>query len=193
MLKQTLGWTCPKVRDPRAADTWTWPPTSTRGTVMTSQQGNVAAGTVEGAITAGAEYRPLNAIIGRWMTLGHTFGPDGQPGLPISASDIYEWAPGGFFIVHTAYGLIGEQGVGGIEIIGYNDETRQFHTTFFDSQGNITTEELSVGGTTWRWVGTNVRCTGTLEDNGQQLVCHHERLDGDAWVPSMDLTLTKVA
>jgi hypothetical protein len=24
MLKQTLGWTCPKIRDPEAADTWTW-------------------------------------------------------------------------------------------------------------------------------------------------------------------------
>jgi hypothetical protein len=24
MLKQTLGWTCPKIRDPAAADTWTW-------------------------------------------------------------------------------------------------------------------------------------------------------------------------
>jgi len=24
MLKQTLGWTCPKIRDPGAADTWTW-------------------------------------------------------------------------------------------------------------------------------------------------------------------------
>ena len=24
MLKQTLGWTCPKIRTPEAADTWTW-------------------------------------------------------------------------------------------------------------------------------------------------------------------------
>ena len=24
LLKQTLGWTCPKIRDPRAADRWTW-------------------------------------------------------------------------------------------------------------------------------------------------------------------------
>jgi hypothetical protein len=24
LLKQTLGWTCPKFRDPQAADTWTW-------------------------------------------------------------------------------------------------------------------------------------------------------------------------
>jgi hypothetical protein len=24
MFKQTLGWTCPKIRTPEAADRWTW-------------------------------------------------------------------------------------------------------------------------------------------------------------------------
>jgi hypothetical protein len=28
MLKQTLGWTRPRLRDPEAADRWTWPPTT---------------------------------------------------------------------------------------------------------------------------------------------------------------------
>jgi len=76
-------------------------------------------------------------------------------------------------------------------MIGYDDETKQFHTTFFDSQGNVTTQQLSVDGTTWKWIGAEVRCTGTLED-GQKLVCHHERLEGQAWIPSMDVTLTRV-
>lgn len=88
------------------------------------------------------------------MTTGHLFGPDGEPAAEITASDIYEWAPGGFFILHTAYGTIGDQGVGGIEMIGYDAETKQFRTAFYDSQGNITTEELSVAGTTWKWTGS---------------------------------------
>ena len=100
---------------------------------MDKDEGNVAAGKV--GQSPRTEYRPLDALIGRWMTTGHTFGPDGAPAAPIAASDIYEWAPGGFFILHTAYGTIGEQGAGGIEMIGYDAETRQFHTTFFDSQG----------------------------------------------------------
>jgi hypothetical protein len=153
---------------------------------------DVAAGKVERAPTPRTEYRPLDVFIGRWMTTGHTFGADGAPGAPITASDIYEWAPGGCFILHTAYGTIGEQGVGGIEMIGYNAQTKQFRTTYFDGQGNITTEELSVRGTTWTWTGATVRCTGTLEDNSKKLVCHHERLEGDTWVPSMDVTLTRV-
>lgn len=159
---------------------------------MNDETGNVAAGTVEGTATPGPEYRPLDALLGRWMTTGHTFGTDRSPSAPIHASDIYEWAPGGFFVLHTAYGTIGDQGVGGIEMIGYDAETRLFHTTFFDSQGNVTTEELSVDGTTWKWAGDEVRCTGVLEDDRRTMVCHHERREGESWVPSMDVTLTKV-
>src|SRR5262245_23348803 len=68
----------------------------------------------------------------------------------------------------------------------------RFRTAFYDSRGNITREQLSVEGTTWSWVGTDVRCTGTLEDDGRRLVCHHERREGETWVPSMDVTLTRV-
>jgi len=83
-----------------------------------------AAGKIGQSAPPGPEYWPLDALIGRWMTTGHTFGPDGAPAAPITASDIYEWSPGGFFVLHTAYGTIGEQGAGGIEIIGYDAETR---------------------------------------------------------------------
>src|SRR5262245_10681900 len=134
----------------------------------------VAAGRGERATAPGTEYRPLDVLIGRWMTTGHTFGPDGAPDVPVTASDIYAWAPGGYFILHTAYGMIGEQRVGGIEIIGYDSQTKRFHTTFFDSQGNITTEALSVEGTVVKWTGATVRCTGTLQDDAQTLLCHHE-------------------
>jgi Protein of unknown function (DUF1579) len=159
---------------------------------MDTEESDVAAGKVGHAAAPGPDYRVLDALIGRWMTTGHSFGPDGAPPTPIAASDIYEWAPGGFFILHTAYGTIGEHGVGGIEMIGFDTETGRFSTAFYDSQGNVTREQLSVEGTTWSWVGTEVRSTGTLEHDGQKLVCHHERRDGETWVPSMDVTLTRV-
>jgi hypothetical protein len=159
---------------------------------MDTAAGDVSAGKVGLAAAPGPEYRPLEVLIGRWMTIGHTFGPDGAPAAPITASDIYEWAPGGFFILHTAYGTIGEQGVGGIEMIGYDAETGRFRTAFYDSQGNIRRERLSVEGTTLSWAGADVRCTGTLEDDGRKLVCRHERREEETWAPSMDVTLTRV-
>src|SRR5262245_64996141 len=155
---------------------------------MANEVGGFAAGRVGRGGARGPEYRPLDALVGRWMTTGHTFGPDGAPAAAIAASDIYEWAPGGFFILHTAYGTIGEQGVGGVEMIGYDAETGRFRTAFYDSQGNITREQLSVEGTTLNWVGTDVRCRGTLENKGRKLVCRHERREDESWVPSMDVT-----
>src|SRR5262245_35041644 len=159
---------------------------------MPSTSGNVAAGDA-GTVTAQhPAYRQLDAIIGRWMTTGHAYDADGSAGAPITASDIYEWAPGGCFILHTAYGTIGELDVGGIEMIGYDNETGKFRTWFFDSQGNVTAEELAVDGAAWTWSGTTVRCTGTLEDAGRRLVCRHERREDEMWVASMDVTLMRV-
>ena len=85
----------------------------------------------------------LNSLIGKWMTVGETIPADGAPGLEIHASDIYEWVPGGFFVVHTAYGSIGDSDVGGIEMIGYDAEAGRFRTDFFDSQSNVSNQDLN--------------------------------------------------
>jgi hypothetical protein len=63
----------------------------------------------------------LDAWIGRWINGGHVILDDGCPGPRIITSDVYEWAPGGFFILHTAYGRIGELDGGAIEMIGYDE------------------------------------------------------------------------
>jgi hypothetical protein len=155
--------------------------------------GGVAAARIEQSLTPGPEYRTLDILVGRWITTGETAPTANAPANKINACDVYEWVPGGFFVLHTAYGTIGNLGVGGIEIIGYDSTRRQFHTYFFDSQGKITKEELTITGNKIKWQGTQVRCTGIVEDNGRRLACRHERLEGDGkWVTSMDVTLTHV-
>ena len=57
------------------------------------------------------------------------------PPVPILTSDVYEWAPGGFFVVHSAFGKIGETGVGGVKIIGVDGQA--YRSTFYDSFGNV--------------------------------------------------------
>jgi hypothetical protein len=79
------------------------------------------------------EHDLLNSLIGRWITVGETIPAEDAPAVKIDASDIYEWVAGGFFVVHTAYGCIGDTRVGGIEMIGYDAITRKFRTHFFDS------------------------------------------------------------
>ena len=82
---------------------------------------SVAAGleeTGQAPAQRGPEHARLDVLIGRWITEGHTVASPGAPAARILASDVYEWAPGGFFVVHPVYGRIGDAEVGGVEIIG---------------------------------------------------------------------------
>lgn len=134
----------------------------------------------------------LNSLIGRWITEGETISNDGSPALKILASDIYEWVPGQFFVVHAAYGHIGEQSVGGIELIGYDEHAEVFRTHFFDSQGNVSNQELTFRDGVWIWSGAHARARGVLSKDGTTMPTRHEWSDdGQIWRPSMDVTLRK--
>ena len=84
---------------------------------------------------SGRDERLLDVFIGRWINQGETIEDDGRPPVPILTSDVYEWGPGGRFVVHSAYGRIGDTDVGGLEIIRWDAESGRFRTHFFDSEG----------------------------------------------------------
>lgn len=136
-------------------------------------------------------HEALQVLIGKWINEGRTIATDQAPSLPILTSDVYEWAPGGFFVVHSAYGKIGDSSVGGVEIIGVDGDG--YLSTFYDSFGNATTSRMEIDGDVIRWTGAGTRCTVTLTDGGFTQVARHEAsADGTAWVPSMEVTLRKI-
>jgi hypothetical protein len=139
------------------------------------------------------EMERLSVFIGRWLTEGETVAEAGVPAASIVASDIYQWAPGGRFVMHPAYGRIGSMGVGGLEVIGYDASTGQFQTHFFDSEGNTQRETLSYHDGVWTWQGSRARCRGIFSDGGRTLTARHERSDdGEHWTPSMTVTLRRI-
>ncbi len=141
----------------------------------------------------GSEHQPLEVFIGKWINQGHTIATADAPAVSILTSDVYEWMPGGFFVLHTAYGRIGNVDVGGTEIIGYDAASKQYRSHFFDSQGHISTHELTASGDTWRWRGSQTRCTAVFSDQGKTQTAHHERLDEqDNRVGAIEVTLTRV-
>jgi hypothetical protein len=96
-------------------------------------------------------------------------------------------------VIHTAYARIGDTDAGGIEIIGHDPEANRFRTHFFDSDGNISNQDLTFHDRTWTWSGPHARATGVLSDDGRAMPTRHEWSDdGVTWRPSMDVTLWKV-
>jgi hypothetical protein len=139
-----------------------------------------------------ARHEALNVLIGKWINEGRTVAAAAVPSLPIVTSDVYEWAPGGFFVVHSAYGRIGDNSVGGVEIIGVDGDG--YRSTMYDSFGNVHTSRVEVDGEVIKWLGERTRCTATITDGGTTQLAHHEAsADGATWVPSMEVTLRKVA
>lgn len=137
-------------------------------------------------------HEALGVLIGRWINEGHTVGTAQAPPVEILTSDVYEWAPGGFFVVHSAYGRIGDASVGGVEIIGVDGDA--YSSTFYDSFGNVHTSRLEIDGDAMRWHGARTRCTATFADDGRTQVARHESSpDGVTWSASMEVTLRKHA
>jgi hypothetical protein len=115
------------------------------------------------------------------------------PAVKILTSDIYEWMPGRFFVLHAAYGHIGGTDVGGTEILSHDAASKTYQSLFFNSQGNINTDALTVNGQTWTWQGKTHRATAVFSGDGKTQTVHHERISDDgSWVPAMDIVLTKV-
>jgi hypothetical protein len=156
---------------------------------------NVAAGmetTNQTAPVRDRRHQALAVLIGNWINEGHTIETAQSPSLPILTSDVYEWAPGGFFVVHSAFGKIGETSVGGVEIIGVDGDG--YRSTFYDSFGNVHGSRLQIAGDVLTWTGDRTRCTVTMTDGGQTQVAHHESSsDGVNWAASMDVTLRRVS
>lgn len=48
---------------------------------------------------AGPEHQRLEVFIGKWINEGHTIATADAPAVPILTSDVYEWMPGGFFVL----------------------------------------------------------------------------------------------
>src|SRR5205823_5094615 len=106
---------------------------------------NVAAGVENTDRTApvrDGRHQALAVLICRCINEGHTIETAETPSVPILTSDAYEWAPGGFFVVHSAFGKIGDMSVGGVEIIGVDGEA--YHSTFYDSFGNVHHSRLEI-------------------------------------------------
>lgn len=163
----------------------------------------------QGAPTPGAEIQRLGALVGRWRSEGHVIG---DPPMPVTGTDIYEWLPGGFFLVHHVDVFVGDQPVQALEIIGeYDPATDSFTARAYDNEGAVTVMRASVDDDgVWTFTGGadvaqaaqpgsanpegGVRSTLTVSPDGTSMTARWERTDdGTTWQPWMDMSFTRMS
>lgn len=95
--------------------------------------------------------------------------------------------------MHCVDGLVGEQGVKTIEIIGYDAAERTCVTPSFDNHGAICTYKATLTDRTWTITGRSERYSGTFNDSRMTSSGTWERSDdGSNWVSWMTVMLQKI-
>ena len=114
--------------------------------------------------------------------------------MKTSGTDIYEWLPGEFFLVHKVaarmdYGLYTV-----LEMIGpYDPDTQTYPTRSYDSQGNeqLMTASVDDNGV-WTFADKKTRATLTVAPDRCTMSAKWERTtDGKRWTHWMDMHFTK--
>ncbi len=148
--------------------------------------------TPENITPATPELERLQPFVGHWSLEGRIVeGPFG-PATPISATDIYEWMPGGHFLLHHIEAQMGDQVVKGLEVIGYDLATRRYCLRSFDHAGGFSVMHMTEADGLWTALGHTERSQVRFSADGKVMSGGWERLaDDGAWRPWMEITLTK--
>lgn len=143
---------------------------------------------------ASADLGRLNAFVGAWETNGEIVAGSSGQRVKFEATDTYEWLPGGHFLLHRFDAEMPEGEVEGIEVIGFDQETKSYPMHSFDSSGTASIMHARVVNDVWTFTGETIRFTGGFRDDGRVFagVWELRSSDGSAWHPWMDVRLKKV-
>ncbi len=137
----------------------------------------------------------LDVFVGVWDTEGEMItGPSG-PQVKFTATDTYEWMPGGHFLLHRFDANMPNGKVQGTEIIGYSPESGDYPMHSVDSLGNVSVLHARIDGDRWTFSGECMRFSGGFRDNGIVFAGLWEirSVDGSTWQPWMQVRLRKTA
>jgi hypothetical protein len=135
-----------------------------------------------------------DVFIGTWNTTGRVLAVDGAPETTLSATDSYRWLPGRFFIVHEVDARFGTRAARSIEIMGYDNASRNYYARSFDDQGASESFELELSRRKWQITGESVRFTGQFDTQGDTLTGIWElKSKRSSWQPWIDLRLERAS
>lgn len=146
-----------------------------------------------------ADHKRLNIFVGKWKVEGKSYAEgSSNENLQVSFVEMNfmqtcEWLSGGFFLMNRWDGHVGKSIFNGMEVIGYDTESRSYFSRFFDNAGNAPSYQVTVCENVWTYNGELQRATFEFSDDGKTMKTHWDwkKADSENWQPLCDLTATK--
>jgi hypothetical protein len=149
----------------------------------------------------GPEHKRLDAFAGTWRMRGRAYDSPFGKAADVSAVQMYEWLPGGMFLIHRLEGRLGDAPMACIEIIGVESGSGRYfaHTFYNDGNANLWRVREQDGG--WEFSGEwkiesdtyRARCRITFDDGGDRRTAKWEySRDGSSWKPFWDTEHTRI-
>lgn len=131
-------------------------------------------------------------LVGKWKTEGKVLATKDSPEMRIEGTDTYEFMLSGFFILHRADVMMGNERSQTFEIIGFDSQNNQATLEHYNNHGasgkmtgTFTDNELKI-------IGESLRFMGKLNNSNNQLLGTWEKLNNqNEWKSFLEMKLTK--
>jgi Protein of unknown function (DUF1579) len=159
----------------------------------------IAVTTKNHSSSPNAEHQRLDVFVGKWNVEGKSYAEgSSKESLQVSSVKMKfvqtgEWLSGGFFLMNRWNGHVGKSAFEGMEVIGYDAESRSYVSRFFDNAGNAPIYQVSVRDNVWTYSGELQRATFEFSIDGSTMKTHWDwkKTDRENWLPLCDLTASK--
>ena len=139
------------------------------------------------------ENTDFKKLIGKWKTEGRILKTDQNPEMKISGTDVYEMILGGFFILHTADVLMGNEKSQTYEIIGWDQPNDQATFQHYNNQGLSGKMTGIIKNNEFKINGEGLRFNGQINNNDKEIAGTWEKLtDQNNWVAFLKMNFTKM-
>lgn len=143
-------------------------------------------------VNKGIEYEYLNKFVGSWNTKGKIPSSETSPEMDISGTDTYEWILDGFYLLHIADVLIGNEKSETFELISFDKETGKYKMQYFNNKGESGFMSGYCENETWKFHGETLRFTGGFKKDNKEFCGSWEILnENKKWAHFMDIKLIK--